>query len=196
MESNKKMVTITHNFKIYFDYFQTPKHSYTHPFELNFVANMFSSFQSFCIDKYKTYHLIICHITDSEDTLLYGFTPNNKKDYWPLIFAEIAYNNEGQVIYDTLVDVHTLEIKKKDAKFILDELKDVFRQTLRYEHRKHLDKEDVYSEDEQSFEDETVEENVQQEEKDNNYEEEEGADPKHDTTHMEDTAGHDNYDMT
>ncbi|CRG95418.1 conserved Plasmodium protein, unknown function [Plasmodium gallinaceum] len=153
IESNKKSISITPNLKIFLDIFQTPKNSYCHPFELKFISNMFSSFQSYCNDKYKTYHLIVSHIIDSDDTILYGFTPLNKKDYWPLIFSKIAYTNSEQIIYDALVDVNTIKIRKNDFKFILDEIKDVFRRMIKHDHKKELD-ENVSSEEEFLEEDE------------------------------------------
>ncbi|SCM00130.1 conserved Plasmodium protein, unknown function [Plasmodium chabaudi adami] len=138
MESNKKVVNITSNFKIYMDIIQTAKNTYSHPFELKFISTFFSSFQSYCTDKYKTYHLIVCHINDSEDTILYGFTPLNKKDYWVLIFSRIAYSNSEQIIYDTISDVNTIRIRKNDLRFILDEIKHVFRGIIKSETKKKI----------------------------------------------------------
>ncbi|CDU16226.1 conserved Plasmodium protein, unknown function [Plasmodium yoelii] len=138
MESNKKLVNITSHFKIYIDIIQTAKNTYTHPFELKFISTIFSSFQSYCTDKYKTYHLIVCHINDSDDTILYGFTPLNKKDYWVLIFSRIAYSNSEQIIYDTISDVNTIKIKKNDLRFILDEIKHVFRSIIKTETQKKI----------------------------------------------------------
>ncbi|EUD66856.1 hypothetical protein C922_02841 [Plasmodium inui San Antonio 1] len=139
MESNKKSINITSDLKIFMDIFQTARNSYTHPFELRFISNMFSSFQSYCNDKYKTYHLVVCHINDSDDTLLYGFSPLNKRDYWPSVFSKIAYSNSEQICYDTVADVNTLRIRKNDFKFILSEIKDVFRGVLRCDHRREFD---------------------------------------------------------
>ncbi|SCN43163.1 conserved Plasmodium protein, unknown function [Plasmodium ovale] len=138
MESNKKMISITSNFKIYMDMFQTAKNCYTHPFELRFIANIFCNFQSYCNDKYKTYHLLICHINDSDETILYGFSPLNRKDYWPLIFSKVAYSNIEQILYDTIADVNTMKIRKNDLKFVIDEVKDVFRGVLKLERKREL----------------------------------------------------------
>ncbi|ANQ06632.1 Uncharacterized protein PCOAH_00008470 [Plasmodium coatneyi] len=175
MESNKKSITITSKIKIFMDIFQTAKNSYTHPFELKFLSNMFSSFQSYCNDKYKTYHLVVCHINDSDDTLLYGFTPLNKRDYWPSVFSKIAYSNSEQITYDTVADVNTLRIRKNDFKFILSEIKDVFRGVLRYEHRRELeesDSTDAEEEEEVDEEEEPVEENILEEEEEDEATEE------------------------
>ncbi|KJP89061.1 hypothetical protein AK88_01354 [Plasmodium fragile] len=184
MESNKKSINITSKLKIFLDIFQTAKNSYTHPFELKFLSNMFSSFQSYCNDKYKTYHLVVCHINDSDDTLLYGFTPLNKRDYWPSVFCKMAYNNSEQITYDTVADVNTLRIRKNDFKFILSEIKDVFRSVLRYQHRQDLDASDSTDAEEEEEEmemeiDEEVDENAMEEEEeaveDNAVEEEDEA---------------------
>ncbi|CAA9986793.1 conserved Plasmodium protein, unknown function [Plasmodium knowlesi strain H] len=165
MESNKKTINITSKLKIFMDIFQTAKNSYTHPFELKFLSNMFSSFQSYCNDKYKTYHLVVCHINDSDDTLLYGFTPLNKKDYWPSVFSKIAYSNSEQITYDTVADVNTLRIRKNDFKFILSEIKDVFRGVLRYQERREMDESDsTEAEMEQQEEEEEAEEEEEEEE--------------------------------
>lgn len=162
MDSNKKTISITSKFKIYMDIFQTPRYSYTHPFELRLVANMFCSFQAHGFDRNRAYHLIVAHVTDSEDTILFGYTPFNKKDHWPIIFSKVAYSNSEQVTYDTLVDHNTMYIKKTDFRFILDEIKEIFRGIIKHEMRKELNEKgeplnDLDSDDEDVIDEEEEE---------------------------------------
>lgn len=138
MDGNKKTINITSTFKIYLDIVQNPRNSYSHPFELKFVSTMFAAFQSRGSDKHKHYHLLVCHIIDSDDTYLFGYSPLAKKDYWPLIFSQIAYSNAEQVTYDTLVDINVIQIRKSDFKFILDEVKDLFRGIIKAERKKEV----------------------------------------------------------
>lgn len=190
MESHKKSITITSTFKIYMDIFQTPRNSYTHPFELKLISNMFSSFQSYCVDKYKTYHLIVCNIIDSDDTILYGFAPLNKRDYWPLIFSKIAYTNAEQINYDTLTDVNTIKIRKTDLKFLLDEIKDVFRGIIKHDYKKELQANLKGNHDDEDEDEEDDEENEEQELEEDDIIEEDLLGDQQDEDLMDQNANH------
>lgn len=159
MDANKKTINITSTFKIYLDIVQNIRNTYSHPFELKFVATMFASFQSRGSDKHKHYHLLVSHIIDSDETILFGYAPLAKKNYWPIIFSQIAYSNSEQVTYDTLTDINVIQIKKSDFKFIFEEIKDLFRGIVKAERRKEItgkitDEEEL----EENFEDNEQEE--------------------------------------